>query len=479
MPAPPAPIAALEMTALTATLPKPESEKSGEAIATEAAREPADRSSRRTPAGSTLRFVNHAEPAAENASPPPELLPAPAAGPAAPPVVGGEPITLEQLQGMALASHPAISEAAARVEALRGKYVQAGLPPNFIAGYAASEAGNNGTSGQQGVYLEQEFVTGGKLRLAQQVVCWEIQRAEQLLRAAERRVLTDVQLAYFDVLIAQRRLALAGELGKIGSEAVKSVEALVKAKQQSRVDLLQAQVEFESVQLLVANAQAGQAGAWRRLATLLGDPDMPMSAVAGDPSADLPRLVLDDLTARVMAEHPELAAAWADVQRARWQVDREVAQVVPNVDVQLLLQHDNSTTDDVVGIQATMPLPIINRNQGGIRQAEGEASAAGAAARRLELSLRRQLAATYQLYEIAEQRVKSYREQILPRTEETLRLTRLAYEAGELSFLELLTVQRTYSQTHLAALDALAELRSAGTQLEGLLLQGSLDRDAN
>lgn len=408
----------------------------------------------------------------------PELIPAPAVQPLPEKVrEGGQIFSLEQLQGMAVAAHPAIAEAAARVDAMRGKWVQAGLPPNYVAGYVASEIGNDGTAGQQGIYLGKEFVTGDKLGLAQQVACWEIQRAEHQLRAMERRVLTDVQLAYFEVLVAQRRVELTEQLVEIGTQSRKSVEQNVKAEQQSKLDLIQSEVELETAHVQAENARATRTAAWRRLAALLGDPDLPISHVTGDPATNLPQLALDELVARVITEHPELAAAWADVQRARWQIDREVAQVVPNVDVQLMLQHDNSSNYDIVGIQTTMALPIVNRNQGAIQQAEAEASAAGAAARRLELSLRRQLATTYQRYEMANQQVKRYKENILPRTEETLRLTRLAFDKNELSVLQLIVVQRTYAQTHLAALESLSDLRAASTQLEGLLLQGSLSSE--
>jgi outer membrane protein TolC len=48
------------------------------------------------------------------------------------------------------------------------------------------------------------------------------------------------------------------------------------------------------------------------------------------------------------------------------------------------------------------------------------------------------------------------------------------YEAGELNYVGLLTVQRTFSQTHLSYLDALRSLRVAEVEIEGLLLRGSL-----
>ena len=46
-------------------------------------------------------------------------------------------LTVESLETMALASNPAIAQATARVRALRGKWVQVGLPPNPNVGYVA------------------------------------------------------------------------------------------------------------------------------------------------------------------------------------------------------------------------------------------------------------------------------------------------------------------------------------------------------
>ena len=117
-----------------------------------------------------------------------------------------------------------------------------------------------------------------------------------------------------------------------------------------------------------------------------------------------------------------------------------------------------------------MPIPVFNRNQGNIRAAEGEWIAAEQAVRRLELDLQSRLAPVYERYRNAKQQVERYREDILPNAKETLDLIQASYEAGESSYLALLTAQRTYFQTNLAYLDALRELWSAIWEMEGLLV---------
>lgn len=387
------------------------------------------------------------------------------------------PGTLREFESLALTSNPSLGEAQARVEALRGKWVQVGLLPNPTAGYAASEVGNEGHSGQQGFYVGQEFVTGGKLRLNRNVTSQEIRRASQRLEAQRQRVLTDVRIGYYDVLIAQRRVELSRELQQSTTEALKMVRASVEAKDvATKSDELQARVENESAAILVQNAEAARTSAWLQLAAVAGNPGMPQSMVSGDVGSELPEVDFEEARARLLAASPEMGAAMAEVNRARWSISQAKAQVVPNVDLQTMRQRDNSTGYWITGIQATVPVPVLNRNQGGIRQAQAELVAAHRAADRVELSLDRRLALTYQQFISSRQRADRYAKQILPNIRETYNLVNKGYKAGESSFLQLLTAQRTYVQANLTYLDAVRDTWAAFFEIEGLLLRGSLDQ---
>jgi hypothetical protein len=55
-------------------------------------------------------------------------------------------------------------------------------------------------------------------------------KAEQLAFAQEQRVLTDVRLEYYEVLIAQRRLEVAQRLVAIADEASQTAVALCKSR---------------------------------------------------------------------------------------------------------------------------------------------------------------------------------------------------------------------------------------------------------
>lgn len=386
--------------------------------------------------------------------------------------------SLTQFESIALGQNPAVAQAAAEVRALQGNYIQVGLPPNPTVGYTASEIGDSGRAGQQGAYVGQQFITGGKLRLNRAVASQEVQQAQQRLAAARERVLTDVRIAFFEVLIAQQRLVVTEDLLEVGQRGVMTVEALLKAKEASGTDLLQSQIEANTAQMLIENARAARQGAWLRLAAVVGDPGMPVAQVAGDVSRDLPTIDAATALEQILTASPQLAAAYTDIERARYALQRARVEVVPDLTLQGTAQYDYGSEMAIAGAQVGLPLPIINRNQGGIAQAQSELAAAQQNARRLELALRKQYASVYQRYLIARQQVDRYMSEIVPQAKETLQLTSQGYEFGEFSYLQLLTVQRTYFQTNLAYLDALGRMWAASREIEGLLLSGSLEAPA-
>jgi cobalt-zinc-cadmium efflux system outer membrane protein len=378
---------------------------------------------------------------------------------------------------MALSANPSVARSAALVEAARGNWVQVGLPPNPSVGYEGQQIGSRGLAEQDGVFIGQEFVRGGKLRLNREMAAQEIAKAEHELAAQQQRVLTDVRVAFYQVLIAQRQERLTSELRNIAGEAVKTAEALLQAKEVGRVDLVQSQLELENADILVQNARNRSLAAWQTLASVVGNPAMPPQPLEGDIEEDRAMHEWQASLQRLLSSSPEIAAAMAEIERARWAAERARVEKTPNVTVQGLINwRDNGIggrSDG--GITVGVPLPIWNRNQGGIVQAAQQAAAAERALQQLELSLQNRLAPVYERYANAHNQVTKYRTKILPAAQESLGLMRQRYQAGETDYVNLLTAQRTFSQTNLNYLESLKELKSAEAQIEGLLLSNSLD----
>lgn len=406
------------------------------------------------------------------ASAPVETLPIPL-----PEIEAACGLTLELLEQRAIAGNPSLARAAALVAAARGNTLQVGLPPNPGVGYEGQQLGSGGQAEQHGVLFSQEFVRGGKLRLNRAVADRDRVRLEQEFAAQQLRVLTDVRIAFYEALLAQRQIDLTNELVRISRGGVEAVDALFRANEVGRADVLQAQLETETAQILTQNALNRHDSAWRSLTAVLGDPQLPPQPLIGDAMGAAKDISFQESLARLLTQSPEIAAASVAVERARLALERERVEPVPNVDVQGVVNViDNGIGGGPDGgVAVSIPIPVFNRNQGGIARAYHDLRAAREALSQLELALQNRLAPVFEQYANARNQVERYDEVILPAAKEALELTQKMYGAGETNYTTLLTAQRTYSQTHLSYLDAVRSRRIAEVQIDGLLLSGSLE----
>jgi outer membrane protein, heavy metal efflux system len=384
---------------------------------------------------------------------------------------------LASFEAMALENNPTLAVAWARVNAARGRQVQSGLYPNPMIGYNGQEIGEDGTAGMQGGYVSQQIVTGKKLQLNRAMGAREVREQRFLFDAQELRVLNDVRLRFYDALVAQRRVALTEELARISSQLADTSRQLLEAQQVAESDLLQAEIEAEEAAILANNARNEADEAWRRLAAVVGVPSLQPCPLSGNLEDDLSTYDWATAHATVLAQHPDLAAAQARVERARISITRARKENVPDLSLMTMVSHMNQSGDEVVGVQAGIPLPIWNQNQGRIMETSSELMAAQNDVRRIELDLQEQLAMAYRQYANARQQANRYREQIVPRAERSLDLVGAGYREGQVDFLTLLTGQRTYIRVNLAYIDALAELRQATIVIEGQLLTDSLQQE--
>jgi cobalt-zinc-cadmium efflux system outer membrane protein len=240
--------------------------------------------------------------------------------------------------------------------------------------------------------------------------------------------------------------------------------------------VLQAELEVESASILYQNALNAQLKIWREVAALVGQATMTPQPLDGRLEEVPQGLIFEESLSQIQSQSPEIVAVLAKIDRARCNVQRQLIEIRPNVTVSGLYNwRDNGIGGDPDGaFVITMPIPVWNRNQGAVSAARYELAAAQRELQQVELGLGQRLAPVFEQYSNAAEQVERFRNRILPKAIETLKLTRQSYELGEISFVNLLTVQRTYANNQLAYVDAMESLRLAEIEIGGLLLSGSL-----
>ncbi len=384
-------------------------------------------------------------------------------------------MNLESLEAIALSSNPSIAQQQAIVESMRGRWVQAGLRPNPSLGFSGQQLFSNGQAEQIGLYAGQRVIRTEKLTASQIVVCREMDVAMQQLATQQQRVLTDVRLRFYEVLIAQRRKQVTEELVKIAQESLNKTNSLLEAELGTKIDVLRSTVELQESKLQLETAKNQLEAAWKQLAAVVGQPGLPVETIRGNVDPQI-ELEAESLRRQLLAESPEIVTTVAEQQRAHAQLHRAMVEPLPDVDVQSIVQYDNATRGPNASLQVSMPIPFCNKNQGAIAEARMQLIAAQFAQQKMELGLQERLASAWQRYQSALAQVKGFSAEdgILQNSRKTLDLIRKAYDAGEIGSLELITAQRIYSQTSLQYLSALSDYWAAKIELEGQLLKGSL-----
>ncbi|MCA8999799.1 MAG: TolC family protein, partial [Planctomycetaceae bacterium] len=120
---------------------------------------------------------------------PAETVPATEIEPPAP-IPNG--LSLGDLEAMALQHNPTIQQSSSSVHKGTGYRAQVGVRPNPTVGFSAQQLADRGTD-QHSVFVEQEFVTGGKLAWNQTVLNAGVQAQLWDVETRRQMVLTDVR----------------------------------------------------------------------------------------------------------------------------------------------------------------------------------------------------------------------------------------------------------------------------------------------
>ena len=384
-------------------------------------------------------------------------------------------LTLADMRAIAQQNNPTLIQARMAVRAAQGQQVQASLYPNPEIGYEGGDVGLEGTSGQQGTVVGQEFVTAGKLRIAANAAGHGVTAARHALEAQRWRVMNSVRSGFYEVLLAQKMVSINEDLVRVGNEAEDITSRLRAAQEVSKADVLQASIEAERAKVSLFMARNRHRIAWYQLAAMVGQPEMTPAPLDGDIINDLPSVTWDEGLARLLSGSPELAQAHAAVKQARCEVALQYAERHANFSVGAGVKYDATAEQALADVGVAIPIKIFDRNQGNIISAQADLIAATREVERLELDLYTRFAEAFEAYSNANRQVELFRSKVLDNARESLELVGAGYREGEFDYLSLLTAQRTFFGANLEYLDALQELWSSSVELDGLMLTGGLE----
>jgi outer membrane protein, heavy metal efflux system len=398
-------------------------------------------------------------------------------------VVSGPIYQLSDLEEMAARNNPTLSQAQRAVEAAHARKLQVGLYPNPVVGYQGDEIrGGSYGGGEQGFFVEQPVILGGKLGLNRKIAAAEEVELQIEVEAQRQRIENDVRVAYYRVLAEQERLALKREILAIAQTTARIVGQLGKVGQADETEILEVEAEEQRVEVATGVAEHMLRREWAMLTSVVGVPSLPQGGVAGRIDADLPPLDPDQLLASLLATSPAVRAAQANIERAEAALRRAKREPIPDLVLRGGLQQNfeplATPFGSRVGLQGFaeigVRLHLWDHNQGGIAAECANLESARGEVERVELTLRNRFAMYGEDYSSARLTADKYRAEILPRMERAYKLMTEQYGLMTASFLRVLILQRMLYENETAYVDALERTWTSSIALRGFLLEGAL-----
>ena len=364
------------------------------------------------------------------------------------------------------------------IEYSKGQQITARLFPNPVMSIGTLSSYTQGrtlsTGGQLFFQAQQLFELAGKRGYRIESAGFGAQSAEAAFEDAVRQLGFTVKDSYYRVQLAQRRLALAEENRDRFSRILEINTIRFKKGYIAEVDLIRIRlqmVDFQSQVIQSLQEAESARGDLRQLLRL-------SPAMTVELSTDLEFRRLDPEIAKLRVAAIDVRP---DLRSKRFtysqrEADLRLAQAyrVPDVTVGAGYAIQGSLGPDNPqqwALNLGLPVPLFNRNQGGIRQAEVAVQTAEADLNKAVNVVENEVEVAYRNLLQSRRLVEAYVGGVLEDARATFTIVERAYERGGATILDLLDAARTSRTIQQNYIEALFNYQRNVLQLESAVGQ--------
>jgi cobalt-zinc-cadmium efflux system outer membrane protein len=384
----------------------------------------------------------------------------------------GGSLTLPHALQRAASASPRLTAADRTIGMAEGRRAQAGALPNPTLGVDLDNWAPGGTVPGQPVQttllLSQLIELGGKrdARVAAALGDYDAARLER--EAARLELFSETTIAFVSALAAQRRIALLDRHVAAFDRQVPLMQRRVDAGASSPADVTRVQTASGFIQLERERSRLALAQARRELAVAMGTDAPDFGAVSGD-FGRLNRPAPFTVLVQAIEGNPQLTR-WTAV-RARRDADLLSARLktVPDVTASVGWRRYGDTPENALRLGVSMPIPVLDRNRGGIREAQEAAQRTDA-----ERAINRQtligiVGKAHDAAQSALTQIDLLRRVVLPAARRTLSTIEEGYDQGRFTALEIVDAYQRVADAEMMEHDALASLHISLATIEGLI----------
>ncbi|EHL29689.1 TolC family protein [Legionella drancourtii] len=377
------------------------------------------------------------------------------------------PLGLKELAQLAIQHNKDLKAARFAIAIAEARLIQAGLwsNPTLNLNNNDDRLFNNEGEYTRSINFNQAFPISGRIAKQKTIARIDIVRAQAEVFEATRLLSAKVANAYYAVVVAENRMQQLNYLQSINQELVRVIHNRYHAAEISKLDDNSARIEYARIKQEKQLLKSQLISQYALLNQLIGQgPNTPLPVQKSIKiEKNIPPLGV--LTQYALNHRPDRRSLFLTGQRAM--ADRRLAQSERFADwnVGVGVAQDKivvegappQQADRTLGISLSIPLPLLNRNQGRILETSATGTQAMMSIDALNLTIETEVASNYGQLNALKTSVVQTQGTSLRLGLENVTLAREAYQNGQVSFLNVLQVQRQQNEVQMAYLTTVGQ----------------------
>lgn len=320
--------------------------------------------------------------------------------------------------------------------------------------------------------ISQTIQTAGKRKKRVEVARQALLVAGSNLKNFQRQLDVELKQRYWSAALASSQANLARLMLSQFDDTLRLNEERFKQGEISGLERTRLQTERLRFWNDVQQADLDLKNAKSSLLELLAAPQDTQFDVADPLVTSAPHLSLQELTDEALVSRPDFVAQQQTVDQQGREVSYQKSLAIPDITVAAGYKRNFGVDSPVLNVQ--VPLPIFNRNQGGVHGAEAQLERARRLLDKQRLQVEREVKQATDTLATQQLRAEEISRTYAPQSKRALDIALQSYRLGSLDLLQLLDAERVYRDTQRTANQAYFDLRIAESSVEAAIGKESI-----
>ncbi|MBT8386344.1 MAG: TolC family protein, partial [Ignavibacteria bacterium] len=281
-------------------------------------------------------------------------------------------------------------------------------------------------------------------------------------------VITDVRMAFAQAFLAQKLIEKNKELIKISEEFILNLNERVKAGKISPAEVSRAKIILNSLKIELTKLEARYYASISELDALTYDPSLIITSLRGTFEYPLEAPTYDSLLAQ-LGNNPSLKRYDSEYDKQEAVIELEESKSIPDLTINVGYRRLNEVKVNTFVLGASIPIPLFDRNQGSIQEAQIKFDQKKIEYESVRNKLKLRLNILYNRLSTLLNTTQLLKKESLPEAEKSFKTIKEGNMVGRFAILDVLDAERTLFEIQNQYLNTISEMYVVRIEIEGLI----------